>query len=61
MITAVMQSHSEMVNVDLDTLREELDGLKREIQVIKSALKHTIARYEISQVKKGGKIESILD
>ena len=55
-----MQSHNESVEVDLATLREELAELKREVQVIKRAVKHKIARYEIDQVKKGRNIESIL-
>jgi len=61
MIIALMQSHNERVDVDLVTLREELAGLKREVQVIKRALKHKIARYEIGQIKKGREIDSILD
>lgn len=59
MITAAMQSQNE-VNIDLATLREELNELKHEIQVIKTALKNKIARYEIDQVKKGREMESIL-
>ena len=57
MFIAVMQSQNE---VEIATLREELAELRREVQVIKMALKHKIARYEIDQVKKGRETESIL-
>lgn len=42
-------------------LEEEIVVLKSEIQVLKRAMRNTIARYEVSQVKKGLEIRSIVE
>jgi|GEM_PF-2115245 hypothetical protein len=55
-----MQSN-EFRESEIASLRAELEELKREVQVIKKAVRHKIARYEIDQVKKGKLIKSILD
>jgi hypothetical protein len=55
-----MQSN-EFRESEIASLRAELEELKREVQVIKRAVRHKIARYEIDQVKKGKLIKSILD
>jgi hypothetical protein len=60
MNNAAMQASDNQVAMDLVKLREELEILKREVQTIKRALKYDIARYEISQVKKGMDTKSIL-
>ncbi|MEM2760677.1 MAG: hypothetical protein QXU32_05750 [Nitrososphaerales archaeon] len=55
-----MQSTGYTEN-EIASLREELKGLKREITVIKRAVRNKIARYEIGQVKKGKDVSSILE
>lgn len=42
-------------------LEDEIASLKNEIDVIKGALRNKIARYEISQIKGGKDIASIID
>lgn len=42
-------------------LEEELETLKKEVEVIKKALRDPIARYEISLVKRGREIKSIVE
>jgi hypothetical protein len=56
-----MQKGNEVREGDIASLEEELKELKREITVIKRAVRNKIARYEIGQVKKGKDINSILD
>ena len=42
-------------------LEEEIEALKKEVEVVKKALRDKIARYEISLVKKGREIRSIVE
>lgn len=42
-------------------LEEEIEMLKKEVEVLKKALRDKIARYEISQVKQGREIRSIVE
>jgi len=42
-------------------LEEEIETLKKEVEVIKKALRDQIARYEISLVKQGREIRSIVE
>jgi len=42
-------------------LEEEMEALKKEVEVVKKALRDKIARYEISLVKKGREIRSIVE
>jgi len=56
-----MQKGNEVREGDIASLEEELKELKREVTVIKRAVRNKIARYEIGQVKKGKDINSILD
>lgn len=42
-------------------LEEEVSALKKEVAVLKRALRNKIARYEISQIKHGRKVESIVE
>lgn len=59
--TFSMQKSNDVREGDIASLEEELKQLKREITVIKRAVRNKIARYEIGQVKKGKDINSILD
>jgi cell division protein FtsB len=42
-------------------LEEEIEELKREVEVLKRALRDRIARYEVSMVKQGRDIRSIVE
>ena len=42
-------------------LEDEIATLKNELDVIKSALRNRIARHEISKIKHGNDITSIID
>ncbi len=55
-------------NIDAETiyervaqLEDEIAVLRSEIDVVKKALRNKIARYEISTIKKGHEIISIID
>ncbi len=43
------------------TMEEELRNLKRELDVVKNALRNEIVRFEITEVKKGRDVRSIVD
>jgi len=42
-------------------LEEEIETLKKEVEVLKRALRDKIARYEISLIKQGREIRSIVE
>jgi len=42
-------------------LQEDIEILRREVEVLKKALRDKIARYEISLVKQGREIKSIVE
>jgi hypothetical protein len=42
-------------------LEEEVETLKKEVEVLKKALRDRIARYEISLVKQGREIKTIVE
>jgi uncharacterized protein Yka (UPF0111/DUF47 family) len=42
-------------------LEDEVASLRNEIDIIKRALRNKLARHEISQIKKGHDISSIID
>lgn len=42
-------------------LEEEIEMLKKEVEVMKKALRNKIARYEISQIKSGKDVRSIVE
>lgn len=46
---------------DIASIRAELEELKKEVRVIKRAVRNKIARYEIGQIKKGKDVDSILE
>jgi hypothetical protein len=56
-----MQKSNDVREGDIASLEEELKQLKREVTVIKRAVRNKIARYEIGQVKRGKDVNSILD
>ncbi|MFQ5920490.1 MAG: hypothetical protein ACE5JV_00560 [Nitrososphaerales archaeon] len=45
----------------LVSMEQEIKMLKREVQVLKRALRNTIARYEVSQIRSGREVQSIID
>lgn len=45
----------------IEKLEEEVALLKKEVTVLKRALRNKIARYEVSQIKRGHEIRSIVD
>ena len=45
----------------LAMLEEDIEVLKKEVEVLKRALRDKIARYEISLVKQGREIKSIVE
>ncbi|MEM3144057.1 MAG: hypothetical protein QXW91_05470 [Candidatus Nitrosotenuis sp.] len=42
-------------------LEDEVASLRNELDIIKKALRNRLARHEISQIKKGHDISSIID
>lgn len=42
-------------------LEDEIAALRNEVDVLKKALRNRLARHEISQIKKGQDITSIID
>jgi len=42
-------------------LEDEIAALRNEVDVLKKALRNKLARHEISQIKKGKDITSIID
>ncbi len=56
-----MQANNELRESDIASLKEELEELKREVLVIKRAVRNKVARYEIGQIRNGKDIDSILD
>lgn len=42
-------------------LEDEVAMLREELNIVKRALRNRIARHEISQIKKGNDISSIID
>lgn len=42
-------------------LEEEIGSLRKEVEVLKKALRNKIARYEISLIKQGREIRSIVE
>ncbi len=52
---------AETIYERVATLEDEIALLRTEIDVVKKALRNKIARYEISTIKKGQEIVSIID
>ena len=56
-----MSSDAETIYERVAKLEEEVALLRSEVDLIKRALRNKIARHEISLIKKGQDIESIID
>ena len=56
-----MSSEAETIYDRVSALEEEVAVLRREVNLFKKALRNTIARQEISMIKKGQDVSSIID
>lgn len=56
-----MSSDPETVYNRIAKLEDEIALLRSEVDILKSALRNKIARHEISMIKKGNDIDSIID
>ena len=51
----------ETVYDRIEKLEDEIATLRNEIDVIKSALRNKLARHEVTMIKKGNDVTSIID
>jgi cell division protein FtsB len=56
-----MSSESETIYERVAKLEDEIALLRSELDIIKSAFRNKIARHEISLIKEGKEIDSIID
>ena len=56
-----MSSEAETIYDRVSALEEEIATLRSEVNLLKRALRNTIARLEISMIKKGEDVQSIID
>ena len=56
-----MSSEAETIYERVAKLEDEIALLRSEVDVVKRALRNKIARHEISMIKKGQDISSIID
>jgi cell division protein FtsB len=56
-----MSSEAETIYERVANLEDEIALLRSEIDILKRALRNRIARHEISMIKKGQDISSIID
>jgi len=56
-----MSSEAETIYERVAKLEDEIGLLRSEVDVLKRALRNKIARHEISMIKKGTDIDSIID
>lgn len=56
-----MSSESETIYERVAKLEDEIALLRSEVDILKRALRNRIARHEISMIKKGQDISSIID
>jgi cell division protein FtsB len=56
-----MSSDAETIYERVAKLEDEIALLRSEIDIVKSAMRNKIARHEISMIKKGQDIDSIID
>ncbi len=56
-----MGSEAETIYERVAKLEDEIALLKTEHEILKRALRNKLARYEISMIKKGDDISSIID
>ncbi len=55
------QDDAETIYERVAKLEDEIATLRTEIDVLKGALRNKIARHEISQIRKGKDVASIID
>jgi uncharacterized protein Yka (UPF0111/DUF47 family) len=56
-----MSEEAETIYERVARLEDEIASLKDEIDTIKKSIRNKIARYEISSIKKGNDVSSIID
>ena len=56
-----MSSDAETIYERVAKLEDEIALLRSEVDILKGALRNKIARHEISMIKKGQDVESIID
>jgi len=56
-----MSSEAETIYERVAKLEDEMALLRSEVDILKRALRNKIARHEISMIKKGQDISSIID
>jgi len=56
-----MSSEAETIYERIAKLEDEIALLRSEVDILKGALRNKIARHEISLIKKGEAINSIID
>ena len=56
-----MSSDAETIYERVAKLEDEIALLRSEVDILKRALRNKIARHEISMIKKGNDIDSIID
>jgi cell division protein FtsB len=56
-----MYSEAETIYERVARLEDEIALLRNEVDILKRALRNKIARHEISMIKKGQDISSIID
>ena len=56
-----MSTEAETIYERVAKLEDEVVSLKAEVDILKKALRNKIARHEISMIKKGTDVNSILD
>jgi hypothetical protein len=54
-------SEGETIYERVAKLEDEVAALRNEVDILKKALRNRLARHEISQIKKGRDISSIID
>ena len=56
-----MSSEAETIYERVAKLEDEIALLRSEVDILKRALRNRIARHEISMIKKGKDVSSIID
>lgn len=56
-----MSSDAETIYERVAKLEDEITLLRNEVDILKRALRNKIARHEISMIKKGKDVSSIID